>query len=146
MRQRPFGIAGERHGLPLRVFAPQRGLRCMDSWLCIGLIPSFSDALPPGLNGADDRLAAFMHMDVLDRDPLLTLSSVSVQRLKNGCVGARQLVGLIEGFAPAFKGLVGQHGAPIALHCGTVSGDELAGQHALQLVFRCDSDQAGDGG
>src|SRR6266567_3987920 len=29
IRQRPFGIAGDRHGLPLRVRALHRGLRCM---------------------------------------------------------------------------------------------------------------------
>jgi len=29
IRQRPFGIAGDRHGCPCRVRAPHRGLRCM---------------------------------------------------------------------------------------------------------------------
>jgi transposase-like protein len=32
---RPFGIAGARHELPLRVRAPQRGVRCMGSLLPI---------------------------------------------------------------------------------------------------------------
>ena len=35
IRQRPFGIAGDRHGLPFRVRAPHRGLRCIGN--CIGL-------------------------------------------------------------------------------------------------------------
>src|SRR4051794_9333299 len=104
MRHRPFGIAGERHGLPLRVFAPQRGLRCMDKWLCIGLFPSFSDALPPGLNSPNNGLPTFVHVDVLDRDLLLTLTSVSVQGFEQSRVSARELVGLGEGFAPAFEG------------------------------------------
>ena len=29
IRQRPFVIAGDRHGIPLLVLAPHRGLRCM---------------------------------------------------------------------------------------------------------------------
>ena len=28
IRQRPFGIAGAQHGIPLRVRAPQRGCEC----------------------------------------------------------------------------------------------------------------------
>src|SRR6266567_4920414 len=38
IRQRPFGIAGDRHWLPLRVRAPHRGLRCMGNVLCMGFI------------------------------------------------------------------------------------------------------------
>ena len=32
-RHRLFGIAGDRHGRPLRVFAPQRRERCMGKGL-----------------------------------------------------------------------------------------------------------------
>jgi HD-GYP domain-containing protein (c-di-GMP phosphodiesterase class II) len=35
---RSFGIAGDWHGLPLRVRAPHRGLRCIGDLLCMGLI------------------------------------------------------------------------------------------------------------
>jgi hypothetical protein len=38
IRHRPLRIAGDRHELPRRVGAPQRGLRCIDNLLCIGLI------------------------------------------------------------------------------------------------------------
>src|SRR5215212_11116882 len=41
MRHLPFGIAGARHGLRLRVLAPQRGLRCMGEGLCMGLSAIF---------------------------------------------------------------------------------------------------------
>ena len=39
MRQRPFGIAGEQHGVALLVLAPQRDDRCMGKGLslCMGL-------------------------------------------------------------------------------------------------------------
>jgi hypothetical protein len=37
IRQRPFGIAGDRHWLPRRVRAPQRGLWCIGKLLCMGL-------------------------------------------------------------------------------------------------------------
>jgi hypothetical protein len=36
IRQRPFGIAADRHWLPLRVRAPHRGLRCMGNLFGIG--------------------------------------------------------------------------------------------------------------
>jgi hypothetical protein len=38
IRQRPFGIAGDRHGFPIRVRAPQRGLRCMGDLLPIRVL------------------------------------------------------------------------------------------------------------
>ena len=36
IRQRPFGIAGDWHRLPLRVRAPHRRLRCMGNLLSMG--------------------------------------------------------------------------------------------------------------
>ena len=44
IRQRPFGIAADRHGLPLLVRAPHRGLWCMGNLLRRGLFLRF-----PGL-------------------------------------------------------------------------------------------------
>jgi len=46
IRQRPFGIAGDRQDVPFRVFAPHRGLRCMGNVLCMGLFIVFV-AYPP---------------------------------------------------------------------------------------------------
>ena len=49
IRQRPFAIAGDWHGVPLRVRAPQRGLRCMGNLLCMGLFLRFSCVPTPRL-------------------------------------------------------------------------------------------------
>ena len=40
---------------------------------------------PRVLDRADDRLPARMHVDVLDRDLLLALTSVTVQAFQKGC-------------------------------------------------------------
>ena len=57
IRQRPFGIAGDRHGLPLRVRAPHRGLRCIGNLLCIRLILQFREIpTPRALDDAHHRL------------------------------------------------------------------------------------------
>src|SRR4051812_38507870 len=60
--------AGDRQGLPLRVRAPQRRLRFMgDGSGCMGLILIFLVAPSPALgDGADDRPAARVDVDVLD--------------------------------------------------------------------------------
>src|SRR4051812_33731792 len=84
MRQRPFGIAGARHGLPLRVLAPQRGLRCMGERLCMGLISVFVlTPTPSGCSrdGADHGLPALVDGDVLHRDLLLTPGPIALERL-----------------------------------------------------------------
>src|SRR5215213_2185003 len=102
MRHLPFGIAGARHGLWLRVLAPQRGLRCMLKGLCMGLSSAFLLTPTPSrsararLDRAHDGLPARVHMDVLDRDLLLALAPVPVQGFEKGDVGARELVGLGE--------------------------------------------------
>ena len=38
--------------------------------------------LPPALDGADDGLAAFMDVDMLDGDLLLPFTAVTVERLQ----------------------------------------------------------------
>src|SRR5215470_17665148 len=71
IRHRPFGIAGDWQGLPLRVFAPQRGLDCMSK--SMGLSLDFGrrghprclvDVSNDGIVGVD--------RDVLDGDLLLS--------------------------------------------------------------------------
>ena len=58
IRQRPFGVAGDWHGIPLRVLAPQRELRCMGNLLCRGLILwFFIDPHPPGARPSRPPLA-----------------------------------------------------------------------------------------
>jgi hypothetical protein len=48
----------------------------------------------------DHRLAAGMHMDVLDRDLLLIFATMAVKRLDQGRVGASELVGVVQVLAP----------------------------------------------
>ena len=43
---------------------------------------------PRGLDHANDRLAAGMHMDVLDCDFLLTLAAVTIEHVEQQYVGA----------------------------------------------------------
>jgi hypothetical protein len=42
-----------------------------------------------------------MHMDVLDRNPLLPFATMAVKRLDQSRVGASELVGLVQVLAPA---------------------------------------------
>src|SRR5215208_844210 len=95
MRHLPFGIAGARHGLRLRVLAPQRGLRCMGEGLCMGLSSAFLlTPTPSGCrrDGADHSLPALVDSHVLHRDLLLTAGSVPLQRLHLSREGAGELV------------------------------------------------------
>jgi hypothetical protein len=72
-------MAGDRHGVPRRVRAPHRLLRCIGKVLCIGLILLFGrDPAPRGLHIADDGLTAFVNVNVLDGDLLLALPTVSI--------------------------------------------------------------------
>ena len=50
-----------------------------------------------------------MDVDVLDRDLLLALVAMSIERLKQRRIGARQFVGLSEVLVPALKGLFADH-------------------------------------
>src|SRR4029077_5463253 len=80
IRQRPFGIAGDWHRLPLLVRAPHRRLRCMGNFRCMGLTLWIrSIPTPPGLDHADHRLPAGMNVDVLHYDPLLRPATVAVE-------------------------------------------------------------------
>ena len=121
MRHRPFGIAGDWHSLPRRVRARQRGVHI-----------------------ADDGLAPLVYVDVLDRHFLLALAAMSVEGFKQGCVCPGQLVRLGESFPPTLERLFAKHRAPITLHRGVVSGDELGGEHSLHLVIWRDADECLD--
>ena len=55
----------------------------------------FVDPLPILLNVSDDGLATLVYVHMLNGDFLLPFTTVSVKRLKQGCVGARELVGLV---------------------------------------------------
>ena len=55
----------------------------MGNLLCMGLILQFeSIPSPGGLDGANHRLSSGVNVDVLDRDLLLALAAIALQRLK----------------------------------------------------------------
>ncbi|MFL5137020.1 MAG: hypothetical protein ACJ8C6_20980 [Microvirga sp.] len=83
---------------------------------------------------------------MLHRDLLLAFAAMAVEGLDQGRISARQLVGLGEVLASSLKRLFANHGAPIALHCGVVGGDQLRRHHAFQLVLRPDAHQSCDRG
>ena len=96
----------------------------------MGLILRFLvDPLPLVLNVSDDGLAALVHVDVLNCDLLLPFTTVTVERLKQSYVGARELTGLVQ-VAVAHRQLR-VHRAAVALHRSVVASDELGGKHAF---------------
>src|SRR3954454_15183171 len=63
--------AGDRHSVPLRVRAPQRGAWFVrDGTWCMGLILTFPRCPTPLVDGADDCLAALVNVDMFDGDAL----------------------------------------------------------------------------
>jgi hypothetical protein len=99
MRHLPFGIDGDRHGLPLRVLAPHLGAECMSK--SMGLSLRFLRTPTPGvLDVSNDCLAAGMDVDVLDRDLLLALAAMMVQTFEKHGKGAGELVGEAEIVSP----------------------------------------------
>jgi hypothetical protein len=78
IRQRPFGIAGDWHGLPLRVFAPHRGLDCMSK--SMGLSLDFGRRASPRrlVDVADDGIVR-VDGNVLDGDRLLSCTAMPIE-------------------------------------------------------------------
>src|SRR5262245_18601063 len=102
IRQRPFGIAGDWQGLPLRVFAQKRGLDCRSKWCGMSLdlggcgyprrLVDFSDDGVVGVDG-----------DVLDGDLLLTRPAMAVEPFGQDREGALCLVGHLKITAPCIE-------------------------------------------
>ena len=61
IRQRPFSIAGDRHDVPFRVLAPQRGLRCIGNLLCMGLLLGLLLARSPLYEDRGTALQKILH-------------------------------------------------------------------------------------
>ena len=79
----------------------------MGNLLRTGLFLRFRSIPSPwSLDHAHHRLPASMHMDVLNRDLLLTLATMAVKRLDQSRVGASELVGLVQVLAPALESSV----------------------------------------
>jgi hypothetical protein len=82
MRHRPFGIAGDRHRLPLLVRALHRGLRCIGNlFQHLDDPPTPRDPRPRRPRNAHQRLPAGMDVDMLRSDLLLALAAVTVEGL-----------------------------------------------------------------
>src|SRR5713101_7494815 len=85
--------AGDWHGFPLRVRAPQRS-----AWFICNSLHSicssfyFSSAPTPRRDETDDRLSTSIHMDVFHRDLLLALAAVAIERVEQDRIGTRKLV------------------------------------------------------
>src|SRR4051812_7129348 len=98
--------------------------------LCMGSILTFLTVPSPTLgDGADDRLAARMDMDVLDPNQLLPLAAMPVERVGERRERAHQLVGVLQAQLAASESLLAQSSAPEALERGFVGRDHLHGQH-----------------
>jgi hypothetical protein len=92
IRQRPFGIAGCRHGCPLRIRAPQRGQDHANGSVVrqsgrrrMGLPPHLVRTSSPssatGCDASNNGLPSWMDMYVLDADnPLTTFAALAVRR------------------------------------------------------------------
>src|SRR5690242_6417473 len=84
--------AGDWQGYPLRVRAPQRSVRCMgNSSQCIGSFLRSLFCRFRRVDGTDNSLTAGVDMDVFDRDLLLTLAAVAVERVEQRRRGAGSL-------------------------------------------------------
>ncbi|WP_305798587.1 hypothetical protein [Tropicimonas sp. IMCC6043] len=112
-------------------------LLCMGLFLDLAVIPS-----PRSLHCADHGLAAGVDVDMLDRDLLLALAAMLVQRVQQSRPGAGELVRLVQVFLAPLEGLLADHGAAVALHGSVVGREELCCHHALQLVPGCDPAQS----
>ena len=81
IRHRRFPrTAGDWHGFPLRVRAPQRAARVVGNLsCCIGLYLEFLLGSASGGDGTHDCLATGIDSDMLDGNPLLTFAAVSIE-------------------------------------------------------------------
>ena len=138
MRQRPFGIAGEQQGLPLRVFAPHLGEWCIDP--CMGLPSDFiRSPSPTGWNAhrTDHCLSPSLDRDALDPDRLFAIATVSLQRLNLSREGSGQFIERSLGTLLLRKVLhVCQ--APRECHGRQVHSGHLHGEHSLDFIPRFD--------
>ena len=134
MRQRCLPVtAGDWQALPDRVRAPHLGLWCMGK--CMGSILISCVAPSPLGDGADDRLAAGLHGDVLDPDHLLALAAVPVERVGQRRERAHQPVAVLQPQLAAGEGLLGQGGPAEAFHGSLARRHHLVGPPLLVLPY-----------
>jgi hypothetical protein len=95
MRQRPFAIAGCRHGCPvLGLWAPHLGLLCIADLRLRGMGLTLDFGMIPGPRRPDHahhRLTAGMDVDMLNRHLLLALAAMAIERFEERGEGAAEL-------------------------------------------------------
>lgn len=96
----------------------------------IGLAPDAS------FNIAHDGLTALLDIDMLDRDFLLSLATMLIERFELTGVERHQLVPVFQSHIPAFKGLVGKCRAAQAFERSKVCTYHLFCEHALWAISR----------
>ena len=83
--------AGDRHGFPRRVLAPQWDARFMGNCsCCIALFLQFLIIRRPRGDGTDNRLSAGVNMDMLDCDALLPLAAPAIEGFAQSGEGPRE--------------------------------------------------------
>ena len=87
---------------------------------------------------ADDRLSAALNVDPLDRDLLLTLAAVLVERRQLLRVQRHELLGMLQFHIAPHDGLCGQHRPPLAFHGRRVCADHLGDQQGFETIGRLD--------
>ena len=124
IRQRPFGIAGDWHSVPAPCPGSTSRAQVHGQFALHGVDPPISvDPLPRGLDHANDSLTARMHVDVLDRDLLLALAAMSVERIELASRRCGRACWLGSSSRVGPRTSVLDHGAPIAFHGGVVGCD-----------------------
>jgi hypothetical protein len=113
MRQRPFAIAGCRHGCPVvRQWAPHLGLTCIGNLPRLGLILQLGAIPGPRRpDHAHHRLTAGMNVNVLHRHLLLSLATMAIQGFEERGECAGKFVRLGEILTPTLGSLLGYRSA-----------------------------------
>ena len=102
----------------------------------MGLIATDGVMAPPCLDGADNRLPAIIHRDMLDADGLLPgLAAMSVQAIDQGRPRPAQPVRLIQALPPNLK-LTAASRAAVAVHRQGMRTHELRSSHVRDHVLR----------
>jgi hypothetical protein len=108
----------------------------------MGLILCFRcEPSPPALDIADDGLAALMNVNMLYRNLLLAFPAVTIERIEQDRIGARQYFRLVQILLLSLKRLITQRSAPITFHRGVMASNELRRDHAFELIPRFNADQ-----
>src|ERR1700738_832676 len=82
-----------------------------------------------------------MNVNMLYRNLLLAFPAVTIERIEQDRIAARQFVRLVQILLLSLKRLITQRSAPITFHRGVVRGQELCRYHAFEFISRIDADQ-----